>query len=117
MSSRRISTSLILFSTLWASSTAFAPPCPSTNTKYVVERLQSSPLPHHTQTIYQHTQRRGQRLIIFNTKSDEDIEKTVSAMKAKAIRQELGECITIVYVNGIRLQYDIAYTSHIIPQT
>jgi len=102
MSTRRISTSLILFATLWASSTAFAPPCPSTNTKYVVERLQSSPLPHHTQTIYQHTQRRGQRLIILSaTKSDEDTEKTVSAMKAKEIRQELGEYITIVYANFI----------------
>ena len=100
MSSRRISTSLILFAT-WASSTAFAPPCPSTNTKDVVERLQSPPLPHHTQTIYQHTQRRGQILIMSSTKSDEDIEKTVSAMKAKEIRQELGEYITIVYVNFI----------------
>ena len=101
MSSRRISTSLILLSTLWASSTAFAPPCPSTNTKYVVERLQSSPLPHHTQTIYQHTQRRGERLIILSATKSEDTEKTVSAMKAKEIRQELGECIMVVYANDI----------------
>lgn len=91
MSSRRISTSLILFATLWASSTAFAPPCSSTNTKYAVERLQTPPLPHHTQTIYQHTQRMGQRLIILSATKSEDIEKTVSAMKAKEIRQELGE--------------------------
>jgi len=64
------------------------------------------------------TQRRRGRLIILSaTKSDEDIEKTVSAMKAKEIRQELGECITIVYVNGIRLQYDIVYISHTTPQT
>ena len=95
---RRISTSLILFSTLWASSTAFAPPCLSTNTKYVVERLPSPPPPsHHTQTIH-NTQRRGQRLIILSsTKSDEDTEKTVSAMKAKEIRQELGKCIRFTY--------------------
>lgn len=122
MSSRRISTSLILFSTLWASSTAFAPPCLSTNTKYVVERLPPLPPPHCMSTekisYTNNTQRRrGQRLIILSaTKSDEDTEKTVSAMKAKEIRQELGECIDIVYVNGIRLQYDIAL-SHIIPQT
>ena len=46
--------------------------------------------------------RRGQRLIILSaTKSDEDIEKTVSAMKTKEIRQELGECIMIVDANDI----------------
>ena len=34
----------------------------------------------------------GQRLIILSATKSEDIEKTVSAMKAKEIRQELGEC-------------------------